>query len=488
MYYLLQRAGSKDFASAQRQRRLPKNLTDISVAKLLGRRLNDTLLGRTLATKQEMPAQLLRLGTGNYIATTKLLKDDSDQVTGSVLYTVGVNGQRAEDDLRVSQRFTQELAKKLGYRSTEWIRHITHEHAQQLMRCLCATRPGVPNPDYCPYQYQCGFHPRHGWLSLDRRDYHRVAIDLAVELRLLQLESEQPLPEEVTSKLVPGQTVDLSLGGTQVSSPVQLPLNCTVQVSIIDGSQRLVCEGEVVWQRRCDQSQWLNGIRFYSLTSQNYAAIIRLVNEQQLKDRPRSIRRMPLSFNDPVVESYVGTLKRLLVAKHEAVFRHCLDTAAIAKELGIALGLSDRQLQILYQAAQLHDLGKLEIERGLLEKRGPLSAEEQRRIRMHTVYGADLVKSIPAIKFLASIIRHHHEHFDGSGYPDQLRGKRTPLLSRIISVADVVDEVSRPQTYERELLTREEVIELLQAESGKKFDPEIAEKCIELIKAGKVLN
>ena len=93
------------------QRRLPKNLTDISVAKLLGRRLNDTLLGRTLATKQEMPAQLLRLGTGNYIATTKLLKDDSDQVTGSVLYTVGVNGQRAEDDLRVSQRFTQELAK-----------------------------------------------------------------------------------------------------------------------------------------------------------------------------------------------------------------------------------------------------------------------------------------------------------------------------------------------------------------------------------------
>ena len=62
------------------------------------------------------------------------------------------------------------------------------------------------------------------------------------------------------------------------------------------------------------------------------------------------------------------------------------------------------------------------------------------------------------------------------------------MLSRIISVADVVDEVSRPQTYERELLTREEVIELLQAESGKKFDPEIAEKCIELIKAGKVLD
>ena len=226
-----------------------------------------------------------------YTVMTKLLRDNGS-IIGCVEYAIKVRKGQRKENLRVSQAFARHLANKLGYQSTEWIDDISYEHSQQLIRCLCRSDHSVELTDYCLYKFHCAFNPKHGSMALDRRSYRRVEIEIPVEVHLLELASDIPVPDEIRQKPTFGTTIDLSLKGTQIRCPVRLPLSSTIQITFKEVDKPITCTGEVVWQRQVDEEtqdgDWLTGIRFQSISNEDSSAIIALLNHQELKARRSS--------------------------------------------------------------------------------------------------------------------------------------------------------------------------------------------------------
>lgn len=153
--------------------------------------------------------------------------------------------------------------------------------------------------------------------------------------------------------------------------------------------------------------------------------------------------------------------------------------------MGIAkrLFLDDEAVARVYWASLIHDIGKIAVPREILNKSSKLSPEEFEVVKTHPVVAADLLR-MAGLDDIAKIVRHHHERFDGAGYPDGLRGEQIPIESRIIAVVDAYDAMTSERPYRR-MLTNEEAIEELKANSGTQFDPLIVRTFIELLKDSK---
>lgn len=147
----------------------------------------------------------------------------------------------------------------------------------------------------------------------------------------------------------------------------------------------------------------------------------------------------------------------------------------IAKKLGI----SDQNIEELQYGCMLHDLGKLGVNIDVLEKPVKLNAEEQEKIRMHPIHGAEILKDIEFLKIAREITLYHHERFDGKGYPYGLKGEKIPLLARIVSLADAFDAMVTDRPY-RKMLSDEEAFSIIKSEAGKQFDPQICYVFFEL--------
>lgn len=143
----------------------------------------------------------------------------------------------------------------------------------------------------------------------------------------------------------------------------------------------------------------------------------------------------------------------------------------------------ERELKRIYDTALLHDIGKIGINCDILTKNGSLTDEEHASIRKHTVIGGEILKEVDFIPGISDIVRHHHEFWDGSGYPDGLAGTDIPLDSRIIAVADSFDAMLHGRSY-RKKMTVSQIREDLMAKSGTRYDPEIVsivlEHCAEM--------
>jgi putative two-component system response regulator len=135
----------------------------------------------------------------------------------------------------------------------------------------------------------------------------------------------------------------------------------------------------------------------------------------------------------------------------------------------------------LYRASPLHDIGKVAIDDAILRKPGPLTSQEFEAMKKHTVIGADLLRTafrkLPTAKYLelaAEIARHHHERYDGSGYPDRLAGVAIPLAARILAVADVFDALTSKRVY-KDAVSVPEAARIIREESGYHFDPAVVD-------------
>jgi putative nucleotidyltransferase with HDIG domain len=160
---------------------------------------------------------------------------------------------------------------------------------------------------------------------------------------------------------------------------------------------------------------------------------------------------------------------------------HTLRVAHYSRLLAVELNLDDVQIDVLQQAATLHDIGKIATPDSVLLKPGKLSDLDYDLIKLHASAGHAMLSNITMYKGLAEIIRHHHERYDGTGYPDGLRGKDIPLLSRIIVVADAFDAMTTNRIYK----PRKAVAEALQEMemlSGSQFDPEIVAAALKVLK------
>jgi diguanylate cyclase (GGDEF)-like protein len=163
----------------------------------------------------------------------------------------------------------------------------------------------------------------------------------------------------------------------------------------------------------------------------------------------------------------------LLQALHERspeLGDHLVDVARLAAEVGRRLGMSGEELDQLAQAAQLHDVGKMAIPDAILKKPGPLDREEWEFIRGHTVVGERIISAAPSLSQVSRIVRSSHERYNGSGYPDSLKGEEIPLPSRIIAVCDAYDAMIGPRPY-RLGMNRGNAGSELRRCAGAQFDP-----------------
>lgn len=172
------------------------------------------------------------------------------------------------------------------------------------------------------------------------------------------------------------------------------------------------------------------------------------------------------------------------MALHErdiATYQHCDRVARLCLQLGAACGLSTRELTLLHLSAAFHDIGKIGIPDRILKKTTALSAREWTVMRSHAVRSERIVlaAALDDGETIAKAVRHHHERFDGSGYPDGLAGEEIPILSRIIAVADAYDAMLHRRYAARR--THAEIIEELQREAGRQHDPNLVKTFVRVI-------
>jgi HD-GYP domain-containing protein (c-di-GMP phosphodiesterase class II) len=152
------------------------------------------------------------------------------------------------------------------------------------------------------------------------------------------------------------------------------------------------------------------------------------------------------------------------------VAAHMRRTARLAKAFVQELGLGEPLARVVVLTARLHDIGKLGIPPWVLEKPAPLSEFELRLMRGHTQIGQDMLERRPELMAIGPLVRATHERWDGTGYPDGLRGPGIPLPSRIVAVCDAFDAMTRPRVYSASM-TIQAALDELEACSGSQFDP-----------------
>jgi putative nucleotidyltransferase with HDIG domain len=171
-----------------------------------------------------------------------------------------------------------------------------------------------------------------------------------------------------------------------------------------------------------------------------------------------------------------------LVAALEYTAGHSAAVAVYARDIAARLGLSEEDQQIARLCGFVHDIGKVGLPAGLLEKPGSLTLEERRRMEEHSVIGERILAKVDDYAEIARVVRHHHERVDGNGYPDSIRGEEIPLLSRIIAVADAYNAMTSGRPYRDAMPSRVARFRLAQA-TGTQFDTTVV-AAFEAILAG----
>ena len=196
------------------------------------------------------------------------------------------------------------------------------------------------------------------------------------------------------------------------------------------------------------------------------------VEGAELIARVRSALRLKELYNSlDGAEHVIFSLATAVEAKDAFTERHTQRVGESARFLGQCLGLSDSMLDTLYRGGMIHDIGKIGVSDSILHKPGPLDSIEVPQMQAHVAIGESIVRPLRSTSGLLPIIRHHHERFDGLGYPDGLRGREIPRAARIVSACDAFDALVNDRPY-RVRRSTEEALEVLRAGAGSQWDPE----------------
>lgn len=180
--------------------------------------------------------------------------------------------------------------------------------------------------------------------------------------------------------------------------------------------------------------------------------------------------------------SFATALVAALDARDQYTAGHSAAVAVYARDIAQRLGLSEEQQQLAHLCGLVHDIGKVGLPAGLLEKPGKLTLEERRRMEEHSVIGERILAKVDDYAEIARVVRHHHERMDGNGYPDQLPGEQIPLVSRILAVADAYNAMTSGRPYRDAMPSRVARFRLAQA-AGTQFDTTVV-AAFEAILAG----
>ena len=180
-----------------------------------------------------------------------------------------------------------------------------------------------------------------------------------------------------------------------------------------------------------------------------------------------------------------SALANAIEARDSYLHGHCERLAALALRIAEEVAMAADEIENLRLGAILHDVGKIGIPDRVLLKPGPLDDEERRIVETHPVIGDKLLEPLDLLAAARPIVRHHHERWDGLGYPDRLAGVEIPAGARIVAVADSVEVMSSRQLY-RAPLSPEQIVAELQRQSGKQWDADVVAIVLALIESGEL--
>lgn len=186
-----------------------------------------------------------------------------------------------------------------------------------------------------------------------------------------------------------------------------------------------------------------------------------------------TIDKLTKKTNQSLVES-IFALAKTIELKDHYTGEHVEMTAYFATEIARNLGLSADHIEKIRQASALHDLGKIGISEAILGKKSKLTEKEYEEIKRHPQIGADILRPVQFLQNIIPLIFHHHERWDGKGYPSGLKGEDIPLGARIIAIADVYQALISDRPYRR-ALSQDRVMEIIKSEAGAQFDPKIVD-------------
>ncbi|MCU7844171.1 MAG: HD-GYP domain-containing protein [Candidatus Thiodiazotropha sp. (ex Monitilora ramsayi)] len=182
-----------------------------------------------------------------------------------------------------------------------------------------------------------------------------------------------------------------------------------------------------------------------------------------------------------LLEQHIGfkldaIMQQIINARDTYTGEHCNRVLSLSEAIGDKLQLSEHQMVVLSLSAGFHDIGKIGIPDHILLKPGQLEPEEYEIIKTHPLIGANIMRSLgnPLLDEVAECILHHHEYWDGSGYPEGLSGEQIPLISRVIAVVDAYDAMTTTRAY-RKGASQTEALKVIQKETRRHFCPDIVD-------------
>ncbi|KHD35874.1 HD family phosphohydrolase [Clostridium acetobutylicum] len=230
----------------------------------------------------------------------------------------------------------------------------------------------------------------------------------------------------------------------------------------------------------------LNGaVYLCSITKTDEKLDLMALEKSRVKNVIDSINRLYkiiylISEKRRFVFSIINTFSEITREKDFFMLLHPYHVANFSKEIATRMDLSDELIRMTYLSGILHDIGKIYISEAILNKKGPLTEKEFNVIKGHSIYSSNLIKNITELDDIAKIVRHHHESYDGTGYPDNLKGEDIPLISRIIKVADSVDAMLSPRSYKKSKDINY-VISELRKYKGIIYDPKVTDSMLDIL-------
>jgi putative two-component system response regulator len=211
--------------------------------------------------------------------------------------------------------------------------------------------------------------------------------------------------------------------------------------------------------------------------------LTRPLDRTELLARVRSLMKLKLRTDElERAESVLFSLARSIEGKDPYTHGHCERLAGYSTRLGQQLGLSEEHITALRRAGIVHDVGKIAVPDAILLKPGRLTEDEWKIVREHPVVGERICAPLKSFRLVLPIIRHHHEKFDGSGYPDGLRGEVIPVTARVMQVVDVFDALTTDRPYKKAFSTAD-ALQTMKEEVGKGWwDPHIFAQFDQLVR------
>ena len=186
------------------------------------------------------------------------------------------------------------------------------------------------------------------------------------------------------------------------------------------------------------------------------------------------MKEIRLAMSKIDIHDFVASLVETLESKDIYTAGHSERVAKVSERIAIEMGFNKEQVFIVHISAHLHDIGKVGVKDSVLTKPGLLKKNEIIEIQMHSQIGFKILSRVKIFQKIALIVKHHHERFDGRGYPDGLKGELIPIESRIIAIADSFDAMTSSRPYRSEMSIKDTVNEII-FHKGDQFDPKIVD-------------